>query len=128
MQKTARPAGIYHEIGDKLDRFALSLASERNTRVLLSRVDQRDLIPIFHTQRLRLLHKIMIEVSTVPVSVRNFFAWTSPDQQLALPFWIRSEQLTRFVMVKREPAFHPASDLRCCPLPGSPFGERTNPG
>src|SRR2546428_666958 len=53
MQKTARPAGIYHEIADKLDRFAVSLASERNTRVLLSRVDQRDLIPIFHTQRLR---------------------------------------------------------------------------
>ena len=90
------------------------------------RAGEFDFIPIRHSQRLRLLHQIMIKIRTIPMRVGNCFPRAGADHQLPLAMRVGLETAAEFVMVEGEASFEAAREMRSLFLPGPPFAERPN--
>src|SRR5260370_28426110 len=105
MQEPTQTRGIHHEISGDLDPFAMTGSAQAHPLGFLAALDQHRLIPVGHTQVLRLANQMVIEVRAKPMGVGNFFIRTCAHQELMPAFYIACEWPAKLMMVKSEPAF-----------------------
>src|SRR5213592_4076664 len=105
MQESARAGGIHHKLSRKLQRLGTPGSSQEDAVFPLGYIGEFDLIPIRHSQGLRLFDKILIEVRTIPMRVGDGFVRTGADHELAAPAGIGLERAAKFVMIKGEASF-----------------------
>src|SRR5207247_3680709 len=117
MQKTAWPAGIDDESSANRKSFPPTFTVELHALAVQRNSFDSRLVEIFHAERLRFANEEVVEVSAIPMRVRDFIARAGGDEQLVAPLRIVEERSFKLMMIKRKTALQSARDLRIRLLP-----------
>src|SRR5579885_2711883 len=124
MKKSARSSCIDDKFGPKRRSSAFLYSPKGDPVCIFRQRIQPDLIHIINAGLLRLLDQKCIEVSTIPVSVRDSVMWACRYKKLISTPRIGSISLTEHVMIKSKTSLQAAWNLRMMLLPAPPFRQR----
>jgi hypothetical protein len=124
MEKPSWACAVNYESCAKLHRIAIPLSCEHDPVAVISDPIKLNLIDKTDPKFLSLLDQEVVEVSSIPMRIRNLVTRAGGHEQLVMAFRIRRGRSAEHMVMKGKSALETAGNMWIGSLPTAPFCER----
>jgi hypothetical protein len=124
MQEPSWACGVNNKPCVKLYRGAIPLSFKLHPYAVIREPMKLELIDILDAKFLSLTNQEMVEISPIPMRIRNLVTRASGHEQLVTAFRIGRSRGAEHMMMKGESTLQTTGNVRVSSLPTAPLCER----